>query len=97
MMEHDWEPYFVYRGAFGWDERLIQKCRVCNLLREMQMKPPFLASLRRLLGACLGAYGKYVAGPHCPGRPVVPPQLDMDQEEAQKTIDQCVDSLKSAR
>jgi len=74
-MEHDFKPYFVYGGAFGWDQRLIQKCSVCNQLRQMMMEPPFLASLPRIAGACLGAFGDYEAGPECAGHPVVAPQL----------------------
>jgi len=74
-MEHDFEPYFVYLGGFGWDQRLIQKCRVCHQLREMKMEPPFRAELPRLAGIFLGAYGEYEAGPECAGRPVVEPQL----------------------
>jgi hypothetical protein len=76
-LAHDFKPYFVYGGGTGWDQRLIQKCAVCNQLREMSMPGPFLASLPRISGPCLGAFGKYEAGPRCAGKPVVEPQLHL--------------------
>ena len=82
MTQHKFEDYFWYGGAWGWSDRLVQKCYVCNQLREIKATGADIVrvghgptKLPRLIGTCLGAFGEYKALEKCAGVPVVEPQL----------------------